>query len=230
MVDSNASTSSAASGRVERETVALSADEKHLLEQAAKAYGFNSAGEFMRFVGTNVARAMPADAMPQAEPLAYPRWLRPVVRGLLYTAVGWCLIAWGLIWVEVETVLGTGPALTILGILIMAAGWKVDVRAVLIGAAHCGICVMFVLLVNLYVWSPADAHQPFVVMGVIYIVALIPITIWVAHTLPPPGVPFGTCAHCGYLLWGLSEPRCPECGTGFDTSMLPALQATPPPR
>lgn len=24
------------------------------------------------------------------------------------------------------------------------------------------------------------------------------------------------CQHCQYILWGLSEPRCPECGTGFD--------------
>jgi uncharacterized paraquat-inducible protein A len=24
------------------------------------------------------------------------------------------------------------------------------------------------------------------------------------------------CAKCGYLLYGLPEPRCPECGTPFD--------------
>ncbi|MEX0775171.1 MAG: hypothetical protein WD042_05595 [Phycisphaeraceae bacterium] len=24
------------------------------------------------------------------------------------------------------------------------------------------------------------------------------------------------CRQCGYALWNLSEPRCPECGTGFD--------------
>ena len=28
---------------------------------------------------------------------------------------------------------------------------------------------------------------------------------------PPPG----HCAKCGYNLHGLTEPRCPECGTGF---------------
>jgi len=28
------------------------------------------------------------------------------------------------------------------------------------------------------------------------------------------------CSHCGYSLWGLTEPRCPECGTPFDPSLL----------
>lgn len=28
------------------------------------------------------------------------------------------------------------------------------------------------------------------------------------------------CAVCGYLLRGLPEPRCPECGTVFDRSLL----------
>lgn len=30
----------------------------------------------------------------------------------------------------------------------------------------------------------------------------------------------GTCIECGYLLRGLVEPRCPECGTRFDPKLL----------
>jgi hypothetical protein len=30
----------------------------------------------------------------------------------------------------------------------------------------------------------------------------------------------GRCAHCGYILHGLTEPRCPECGTPFEMSKL----------
>jgi hypothetical protein len=30
----------------------------------------------------------------------------------------------------------------------------------------------------------------------------------------------GKCVRCGYLLTGLSEPRCPECGTAFDAGDL----------
>src|SRR5207237_69883 len=28
--------------------------------------------------------------------------------------------------------------------------------------------------------------------------------------------PIGLCLDCGYALWGLPEPRCPECGREFD--------------
>ena len=29
------------------------------------------------------------------------------------------------------------------------------------------------------------------------------------------------CGTCGYLLYGLPEPRCPECGTPFDPQRIP---------
>jgi len=32
-----------------------------------------------------------------------------------------------------------------------------------------------------------------------------------------------TCHKCGYLLTGLTEPRCPECGTAFDPALLEKL-------
>jgi hypothetical protein len=34
----------------------------------------------------------------------------------------------------------------------------------------------------------------------------------------------GRCARCGYLLTGLTEPRCPECGTPID-SAVPSTQS-----
>ena len=30
----------------------------------------------------------------------------------------------------------------------------------------------------------------------------------------------GLCESCGYVLYGLTEPRCPECGTVFDPAIL----------
>jgi|GEM_PF-2464712 len=30
----------------------------------------------------------------------------------------------------------------------------------------------------------------------------------------------GTCESCGYVLYGLTQPRCPECGTAFDPAIL----------
>jgi hypothetical protein len=41
----------------------------------------------------------------------------------------------------------------------------------------------------------------------------------------------GRCRKCGYLLYGLTEPRCPECGEPFDPSrlagVLPGKEDTP---
>jgi hypothetical protein len=37
------------------------------------------------------------------------------------------------------------------------------------------------------------------------------------------------CEKCGYLLIGLREPRCPECGTAFDPARLPDLAVPPGP-
>lgn len=35
----------------------------------------------------------------------------------------------------------------------------------------------------------------------------------------------GVCPRCGYSLTGLVEPRCPECATPFDPSLLPGASA-----
>ncbi|RJP36293.1 MAG: hypothetical protein C4547_07575 [Phycisphaerales bacterium] len=36
----------------------------------------------------------------------------------------------------------------------------------------------------------------------------------------PEKFPVDACRKCGYLLRGLPEPRCPECGTAFDSRSL----------
>ena len=38
----------------------------------------------------------------------------------------------------------------------------------------------------------------------------------------------GTCAKCGYSLFGLPEPRCPECGTAFEPPGTPNSMDDPP--
>ena len=43
-----------------------------------------------------------------------------------------------------------------------------------------------------------------------------------ASVKPRPG---NECEQCGYLLIGLPEPRCPECGTPFDPAMLGSMNA-----
>ena len=80
-----------------------------------------------------------------------------------------CVAAWGVIWIQVESVLFTGPLLLAIGAaLAVFAGLARDVPAVILGAAHCAVCVLFFGLVNMLHWSPDDARVPFLVMGAVY--------------------------------------------------------------
>jgi len=44
----------------------------------------------------------------------------------------------------------------------------------------------------------------------------------IQHSLRQQLIARGTpiCLHCGYDLRGQTEPRCPECGTAFDSSLI----------
>ena len=101
------------------------------------------------------------------------RWLLPA--GMLC-----CAVAWGLIRFEVESVLFTGPVLLGTGVATLLGGlrtrrWLCRV----IGAAHCGIVVLFVSLVNVRNWSPGQAELPFTLMGLLYM-ALVAYPTWLA--------------------------------------------------
>ena len=98
-------------------------------------------------------------------------------------ALAWiaCAIAWLLIvGVDVETVIITGPIIAVLGLMILIRG-IIERRPpfAILGAAHLGICLLFIVLVNLFHWSPGEATKPFSVMGAIHVVASGVATYWV---------------------------------------------------
>src|SRR4051794_31757055 len=68
-----------------------------------------------------------------------------LVFGWATAAVALCLVAF----VDVETVLGTGPLLLATGVLLTVAGllsrWPL---AAVAGGGHCAVCLLFLLLVN----------------------------------------------------------------------------------
>jgi hypothetical protein len=142
--------------------------------------------------------------------------------------LGWlaCLVGWLLIFPTAETVIGSGPVIFGLGVAIIIVGAVLrHVLSILIGAGHCAVCLLFVVLVNIFDWSPSQAHVPFLILGIIYVVALVPVHIWAWHMRPRYRSPW-ECQVCGYTLYGLHDPRCPECGTAFDPGRLAGL---PPP-
>jgi hypothetical protein len=51
------------------------------------------------------------------------------------------------------------------------------------------------------------------------------VMLYAAHRLKPVVRRLeGKCVRCGYLLRGLTEPRCPECGTPFNPDDLPGYR------
>jgi hypothetical protein len=128
-----------------------------------------------------------------------------------------------------KTVIISGPVIAALGAVVIVLGrigqygW-----AVALGAAHLAICVTFVTMVNVARLSPDSAYGPFLCVGVPYVIGLTRATFWASRRMPRQERPW-ECAGCGYLLVGLSEPRCPECGLGFDPArwagMAPCGQA-----
>jgi hypothetical protein len=134
---------------------------------------------------------------------ALPRW-SAVIPWCLWAAWLSCAVAVVLIvTVRVESVLITGPVIFFLGLMAIFGGtWTRATWTLLAGVAHCGICALFVMLVNVWNWSPSDAREPFLWMGIAYTMLSLPLTImgsrrrrvgWgaarAAFIPPPPYIP-----------------------------------------
>jgi hypothetical protein len=96
-------------------------------------------------------------------------WLAARVSLLL---AGLCLLAgWGLMFMDVETAVVTGPMLALMGVVLVGSGWRLKLMpAMLLGIAHCSICLLFFTLVNVRNWSPSEAAVPFRIMTGMYLV------------------------------------------------------------
>lgn len=151
----------------------------------------------------------------------YPRRWASAARWLLVAGAASCAIGYlVMILVDVETVMGSGPVLFLLGVALMVVGAHLERwRAFAVGLAHVCICILFTVLVNSLNWSPGEAYPPFALMGGVYTLAMVPLSLWLASRIPREAQP-DACVHCGYLLYGLTEPRCPECGHEFDPARI----------
>ncbi len=153
------------------------------------------------------------------------KWVR-VTSALLVIGIICCVLAWLLLMCEVRTVLASGPTLVVVGVLtVLFASCDRLWAAAWIGAAHIGVSVLFFTLVNALDWQPHDAEIPFALMGVVYVAIVGPLS-WRIQSRLPKSVEWGACEGCGYLLFGLTEPRCPECGRPFDPKLLAEFSLT----
>ncbi len=145
--------------------------------------------------------------------------------GLAAAWVAWfaCALAEVLIvFYDVESVIVTGPIILVLGLIgILIARFAGYLALALVCCGNALVCLLFFGLVVLLDWSPSEAETPFVVMGLLYVVGTLPIVCSLARWAPRALNPW-ECVNCCYLLYGLAEPRCPECGEPFDPSLLNA--------
>lgn len=150
---------------------------------------------------------------------------RTVISARVMLAVTGCVAVIGelLMFANVESVMVTGSALFLFALLLLMLAVARRLKRVgVIGVAHCAICVLFVTLVNTLHWSPGEADLPFKIMGGVYCAIILPFTLRVMRSVREKW-PEVQCVTCGYLLYGLTTARCPECGTEFDPAKLPGL-------
>ncbi|MEM6259758.1 MAG: hypothetical protein AAGI37_15895 [Planctomycetota bacterium] len=138
------------------------------------------------------------------------------ILGALNGLVGTYLI----IFQDVETVMGTGPAEAALGlvVLIFAVLYRHPVGIVL-GVSMIGISLLLFGLVLTLDWSPADAELSFSVLSSIYMALSLPMVVYVL-VRPPVLYHEWQCTRCGYPIVRLTQPRCPECGSRIEPVLV----------
>jgi hypothetical protein len=122
-----------------------------------------------------------------------------------------------------------GPVILLLGLALLLCGCLVrNGLTIVTGISHCGVCLLFFGLVRLLHWGPDSAQVPFFWMGLLYSA----FAAWLTRKTYRTLVAYKPwqCQHCGYVLFGLSEPRCPECGRPFSPTQMTDLwqQGQPP--
>jgi hypothetical protein len=144
-----------------------------------------------------MSQPLPAIPLQYEAPTSRPtRWWLSLGRCAVVAAWPICLLAWFLLFVNVKSVVVAGPAIVLLGLVAIVGGivhrrWWLLV----IGAWHVTLCLLFLALVNLRSWSPDEAKDPFITMGLVHLILTLPLTLYVLWSppadamnplLPPP--------------------------------------------
>lgn len=141
------------------------------------------------------------------------------------------LLSWTICAAATVVDLAGAPYTALCGLIILPLGLVLLVQGlvtrgtlvIVLGATHSGICLLFLGLVKMLHWHPDDAQRPFFWMGLAYCAATAYPTLLARKRLPLYA-PW-QCQQCGYPLFGLSEPRCPECGQTFDPATMANLSS-----
>jgi hypothetical protein len=146
----------------------------------------------------------------------------PITRLLVAGAYLVYVIAWLSCWVAAEAaavigLIAVGASLLLIILAVKSRctwGWR-------LGAAHCALYLLLFALVVIANLGPREARLPFLSIGGLYLAVVAPLSLRAWRHGPEKQHPM-MCIKCGYLLYGLTKPRCPECGTLFDPELLAA--------
>lgn len=110
-------------------------------------------------------------------------WLRPSA-ALMCLTIGVGQVA---AFVDIESIIFTGPAVSIIGLLVATAGHSSDIRpAVWLGLSGPAITALTALVINVMSWSPGEAQGPLPGLLCCYTAAFLPIGIYCVWYVQPP--------------------------------------------
>jgi len=132
-----------------------------------------------------------------------------------------------IIFIDVETVLGTGPAIAIMGLIVIGFATRYKHKSGMIdGISLVTIVVLTTAITWLLDWSPGEAKAPFLIIGGTYLLAQMGILITVFLN-PPVLREEWQCVDCGYPIYGLQSAQCPECGSVIHPALLEKYRDSP---
>ncbi|MEO0587448.1 MAG: hypothetical protein AAF078_07405 [Planctomycetota bacterium] len=139
--------------------------------------------------------------------VAATRWLNTAAYGVWVVGTV-CVVA-----VNVKTIIASGPIICVFALAAMACAVRAGFA--IFAGVTAALCVLLFLRIYLGGLTPHAAELPVGVIGFLYAVGGLPMTVlvwrWKSERLDPR-----VCASCGYPLQHLTDPRCPECGAAFD--------------
>lgn len=160
-------------------------------------------------------------------PIAGIRPRAAVRRRLLWTTLGSMWVAWGS-WAGLASALALRQddavvvacwSVLVFNILSVLTGLMCGYPfPVLLGWGYLTVGVLLIIVCEI-------SREVGTAAFVVYAVIALPLTYWATRCRPVLTHPW-VCRRYGYLLYGLREPTCPECGLAFDP--VKVMEKLPP--
>lgn len=117
-----------------------------------------------------------------------------------------------IVWIDVESILATGPILMVFALLLIAFAYPVRSRLpAALGGGFLAVVLGTFLMIAIPELSPEEAEIPCLIVAVTTAVATLAPVIWMGFLRPAIRSPYD-CWKCGYDLHACVTPACPECG------------------